>query len=326
VPNPTHRLDPFEDTLRNAWAAVTLVKVTLSMPQKNAGDAATARNLKARPVQLKDGRRLCVVECYATRETTQNHVPEEGIAILAKAFTQGFERAHVFTTTGDFQFRRERSGQVSVRATRPTFVAAPSLAHDRSKQGREALACEPFLQRLGVTLADGSPRAGMAAKLRQVHRFVEILGHLLADATLDSSRPLQVVDMGAGKGYLTFALAHALRLKGWDARVLGVELRPELVESGNVVARDLGFEHLRFVAGAIGEWQPEGALDVLVALHACDTATDDALKRAVTAGADHIAVVPCCQAEVARQLAAAPRSGPCHRGSHEGGFAAGAAR
>ena len=302
MPNPTHRLDPFEETLRNAWAAVTLVKVTLSMPQKEAAEAATARNLKARPVQLKDGRRLCIVECHATRETTQNYVSEEGIALLVKAFIQGFERAHVFTTTGDFQFRRERSGQISVRSTRPTFVAAPSLAHDRSKQGREALACEPFLQRLGVTLADGSPRAGMAAKLRQVHRFVEILGHLLADATLDSSRPLQVVDMGAGKGYLTFALAHALRLKGWDARVVGVELRPELVDSGNVVARDLGFEHLRFVAGAIGEWQPEGALDVLVALHACDTATDDALFQGVQAGASLLLSSPCCHRELRPQM------------------------
>jgi 2-polyprenyl-3-methyl-5-hydroxy-6-metoxy-1,4-benzoquinol methylase len=142
----------------------------------------------------------------------------------------------------------------------------------------------------------------MAAKLRQVHRFVEILGHLLADATLDSSRPLQVVDMGAGKGYLTFALAHALRLKGWDARVLGVELRPELVESGNVVARDLGFEHLRFVAGAIGEWQPEGALDVLVALHACDTATDDALFQGVQAGAALLLSSPCCHRELRPQM------------------------
>ncbi len=295
----THRLEPFEETLRNALAAVTLVKVTLSMPQK---DAAGVRNLKARPVQLKDGRRLCVVECYATRETTQNHGPEAGIALLVQAFAQTFERAHVFTTAGDFQFRRERSGELSVRATRPAFAVAPSLAHDRSKQGREALACEPFLQRLGVTTPDGSPRAGMAAKLRQVHRFVEILGHLLADAPLDPTRPLHVADMGAGKGYLTFALAHALRAKGWDARVTGVELRPELVESGNLAARDLGFEQLRFVAGAIGEWQPEGALDVLVALHACDTATDDALFQGVQAGASLLLSSPCCHRELRPQM------------------------
>ena len=310
VPSAPDRLELFESTLRNASAAATLVKVTLSMPSK---DHPGLRNLKARPVQLKDGRRLCVVECHATRETTQNHQTEEGVARLIQAFSQTFERAHVFTTAGDFQFRRERSGQVSVRGMRPVFSVAGDLAHDRSKKGKESLACEPFLQRLGVTNADGSPRPGMAAKLRQVHRFVEILGHLLAEISWDATRPIRVADMGAGKGYLTFALAHAFRSKGWDARVTGVELREELVEKGNLAARELGFEHLQFVSGSIGQWKPEGALDVLVGLHACDTATDDALYQGVQAGAALILTSPCCHRELRRQIRLPETLGPVGR-------------
>jgi len=299
VTTAAHRVSLFEETLRNAWAATTLVKITLSLPSDST---SSLRNLKARPVLIKGVRRLCIVECYATRETTQNPAHEVGIAQLALAFSETFERAHVFTTAGDFQFRRDRSGRITMRSMRPAFSVEPDLAHDRSKLGRETLAGEAFLQRLGVSNADGSPKAGMAAKLRQVYRFVEILGHLLENVALDKGRPLEVVDMGAGKGYLTFALAYALKSRGWHARVTGVELRSELVENGNQVARDLGFEHLRFVAGAIGEWQPEGALDVLVALHACDTATDDALYQGIKAGASLILSSPCCHKEIRPQL------------------------
>lgn len=287
--------------LSNAWESATLVKLTLSDPS-DASEAAAPRKLKGRPVELKEGRRLCIVECFRTREVTRNYPLQEGLLVLANAFAERYERAHLFTTTGDFQFRRERSGRVSVRASRPAFTQAPDLAHDRRNEHQDSLARAPFLQRLGVTNSDGSPRPGMAGKLRQVQRFVEILGHLLKDWRWDPSRKLEVADMGAGKGYLTFALAHAFRERAWPAHVVGVEVREELVEKGNAAARELGFSELEFVSGTIGQWKSQGPLDVLVALHACNTATDEALFQGVQAGAALLVTSPCCHQEIRPQL------------------------
>jgi len=292
----------FYSKLRNAWEAATFVKLTLSAPEADV-ETASPRKLKARPVELKDGRRLCLVEAFQTREVTRNHPPQEGLKLLAEAFATGFSRAHLFTTTGDFQFRRESSGQISVRASRPAFTQGPDLGHDKQRQpAQDALARAPFLQRLGVTNSEGAPRPGMAGKLRQVQRFVEILGHLLEDWGWDASRVLQVVDMGAGKGYLTFALAYTFQQRGWEAVVTGVEVRPELVENANTAARELGFSSLHFVAGSIGQWQPPGPVDVLVALHACNTATDDALFQGIQSGAGLLVTSPCCHQEVRPQM------------------------
>jgi hypothetical protein len=110
--------------------------------------------------------------------------------------------------------------------------------------------------------------------------------------------------MGAGKGYLTFAMARAFAARGWEACIVGVEARTELVESGNALAAELGFANLSFAQGMIGDWVPADGLDVLVALHACDTATDDALFHGIKAGARLILTSPCCHKEVRAQLVA----------------------
>lgn len=301
MPYPSQAEDVFLSKLRNVWEADSFVKLTLSDPVSS--DVASAvRKIKARIVELKEGRKVSVVECFQTREVTKNYPLQEAVHVLAGAFAKGFLRAHLFTTTGDFQFRREASGKVSVRSARPSFTQTPDFSHDKRNVAQDALARAPFLQRLGVTNVDGLPRPGMAGKLRQVQRFVEILGHLLEDAGWNHSRPLRVADMGAGKGYLTFALAHAFRERGWKAEVVGVEVRSELVENANIAAQDLGYSEVEFVAGSIGQWRPGGPLDILVALHACNTATDEALFLGLQSGAELLVTSPCCHQEVRPQM------------------------
>jgi SAM-dependent methyltransferase len=146
----------------------------------------------------------------------------------------------------------------------------------------------------------------MAGKLRQIQRFVEILGHLVDDSPLRERKELRVVDMAAGKGYLTFAAAEFFRQRGVDAKVTGVETRADLVELTNRVAQEQGFERFGFVRGSIGEFVPSGAVDVLIALHACDTATDDALALAVRSGAALVLAAPCCHKEIRLQLQPPP--------------------
>jgi SAM-dependent methyltransferase len=134
-----------------------------------------------------------------------------------------------------------------------------------------------------------------------------LLGHLLDDSPLlRERRDLRVVDMGSGKGYLTFAAHAFLRSRGIAADVTGVEVREDLALFTERTARELGCEGLRFVCDSIGEFQPPESLDILIALHACDTATDDALHQGLQAGAALLVAAPCCHKEIRAQLQSPP--------------------
>lgn len=301
--------------LAEAWEKNALVKIVLSAPRTPSAGAG-ARNplrIKARPVRLRTGWKLSVVTCFARSEETKNSEITPGFEALADAFATRWAEAHVFTLAGDFRLRRDPQGRERIQRMRPAFTQMPEPVHDKPKPAREEIALEPFLQHLGVTQGDGKPRAAMAGKLRQITRFVELLGHLFEACGWSAQGPgrtLQIADMGAGKGYLTFALAAMLRSRGWPARIVGVEMQPGLVEQGNALAAVLGFSELRFEAGSIESWVPPGGLDVLVALHACDTATDDALFQGIRSGATLLVTSPCCHKELRPQLRPPPELAP----------------
>ena len=289
--------DRFLEKLRACLEGGTFVKLTLS---QSADASAQLRNLYARVVELREGRRVSCVWRHATRDVTKNFPPEEAIERIAEMLGGEFERAHLFTITGDWQWRA--GGRL--KASRAAFTQLPPPEHDREKP-RAIPAQSGFLRALGVTNADGQPRPGMADKLRQIERFTELLGHLVDDSLLRDRREIRVVDMGAGKGYLTFATCAFFRARGVAVNVTGIELRAELVDLANGVAKDAGFDELRFERGAIGAVAVD-ACDVLIALHACDTATDDALHEGIRAGASLIVAAPCCHQELRPQIVPPP--------------------
>ncbi|MEO6741885.1 MAG: SAM-dependent methyltransferase [Chthoniobacteraceae bacterium] len=289
-------MDRFFEKLSASLAGGTFVKVTLSR-RRGKGDL---RNVYGRLVELKSGAALSFTLRYATRDVTRNEAPESAPRVLGKWLEEDFEEAHLFTTTGDWKLRATHDGVWSMKAARPVFSAALPASHDRPKV--RALANAPFLAKLGVTAADGTARAGMADKLRQVERFVEILGHLVDGCALREAKSVRVCDMGAGKGYLTFATHEFFRVRGVAAEVTGVEQRADLVGLTNGIATEQKCEGLLFCEGSIGAFTLPENLDVLIALHACDTATDDALAAGVRAGAKLIVVAPCCQKEVRREF------------------------
>ncbi len=304
MPPPSAR-ERFLDLLRSAVRDGTLVKLTLG---KHRGADATLKNVFVRPVALKSGPHLACVWRHATRDITKNHPPAGALAQLEPLIGGDFLDAHLFTTTQNAQLESQPDGEARLKLSQvaPQAAAAISLSpagaasHDRVKS-HVIRADAPWLRALGVTNDRGQPREGMADKFRQIQKFSELLQHLLADATLPHDRPLTVVDMGSGKGYLTFAIAELL---GERAQVRGIEARPELVELCNRVARDHGLApRLTFSPGSIAD-TPLEACDVLIALHACDTATDDALARGIAAGAGLLVVAPCCQKELRPQLTA----------------------
>jgi hypothetical protein len=233
-----------------------------------------------------------------------------------------FRAANVFTT-GQSALLELRDGQKPrLVIGQPRHVAAPEATHDRAKNRLVDPKRSPWLHALGVTTAEGRVCAGMEAKFRQINKFVEILQPLAARTTraradsvppegivigkTQAARSLTLVDMGCGKAYLTFAAYDLLRRAGWDElSVRGIDARPELVGLCRRTALECGFDGLEFEAGTI-ESTSLDRVDVLVALHACDTATDDAIAKGVQAGASLILVAPCCHKELRPQLRPPP--------------------
>ena len=293
-------LGRFLDKLRASLEEQTFVKITLSCGRGESG----LRNVYGRLVELKAGTMVSFTLRHANRDVTRNEAPADAPRVIEKWLGADFGEAHLFTTTGDWKLRAEHGGEWKLKAARAIFSAALPTTHDRPKV--RALANAPFLAKLGVTSPEGTARAGMADKLRQVERFVEILGHLVDGSALREAKSVRVCDMGAGKGYLTFATHEFFRVRGVAAEVTGVEQRADLIELTNRIATELKCDGLRFSEGAIGAFTLPENLDVLIALHACDTATDDALAAGVRAGAKLIVAAPCCQKEVRREFSPPP--------------------
>jgi hypothetical protein len=298
----------FLGLVKNAAETGTLVKLTLG---KYRGADDTLKNIFVRPVALKAGPHLAFVWRHATRDITKNHPAVEALALLESLVGKDFLDSHLFTSTQTAQLECSPTGEARLRVKTvvvpenpadPSTAVAAESAHDRTKS-HLIPADAPWLRALGVTNDRGQPREGMADKFRQIQKFTELVSHLISEATLPSNRTLTVVDMGSGKGYLTFAIATLL---GERSRVRGIESRAELAELCNRVAREHapGLQ-LSFDAGTIAD-ATLSSCDILLALHACDTATDDALARGIAAGAALLVVSPCCQKELRSQLTPPP--------------------
>ena len=299
----------FIGLLRAAAGDGTLVKLTLGKPRTGTAEPSL-QNLFARPVTLKSGPHLSLVWRHATRDITKNFSPAGALAQIEPLIGTTFLDAHLVTPAQTAQLETGDDGRSRLRVK--NLSSAPATAdktHDRAK-AHLIPAHAPWLRALGVTDERGRPRTGMADKFRQIEKFAELLTHLLAETNLPDDRELSVTDMGSGKGYLTFATA---ALFGPRARIRGIECRSELVELCNRVARETNFSNLEFITGDITGATLPGRLDVLIALHACDTATDDALARGIAAGAALLVVAPCCQKELRPQLAAPPVLAPALR-------------
>ncbi|MDT5294583.1 MAG: hypothetical protein QOJ76_1463 [Acidobacteriota bacterium] len=290
----------FFAALDESLAGGCFVKLTLA---KYRGPEADLKNVYVRTVALKGGERLSFLYRYKTRDAVKNHTLPAGAALVRELLGAEFSSGHLFTAKEDLQLEFNRRGGTRLVAHRPTFAAAaPTHAHDRRKRRAIETAGSVYLPALGVTNERGEVRPAMGDKFRQINRFVEIIAGLHAASPLAAREELSVVDMGAGKGYLTFAVYDYFNnVLGLRADVAGVEARPELVALCNDIARRAGFDRLSFRPGFIQDLDLPRT-DLLIALHACDTATDDAIHKGIDAGASVIVTAPCCHKEVRPQI------------------------
>ncbi len=287
----------FLASLRGCLDDETFIKLSLG---KSRGKEV-ARKVRITLVAIQDTFQLRFLFQFTSRDITENHSIELGCKKIASLIGQDYMSANLFMTDSDLSLLYNKRGQTSLHQTKVATREKPSVDHNRKKNHVVELG-KDFLVHLDVTSASGQLKPTMASKFKQINRFVEIVDDLVRESTLADAQGIRVIDIGSGKGYLTFAVYDYFSTKRQkDITIIGVEIRPELVELCNQIAKRLEFHQLRFQAGQASQIEL-GDFDLIIALHACNTATDDAIFRGVAAKAAMIICAPCCQHEIAPQL------------------------
>lgn len=275
---------------------------------KYRGELLDLRQLLVRPVVLRGELQLSFVWRHSTRDITKNLTLTAGTAQVLQLLEHDFQHAHLHTSDAVYQLsisKKGRSHLVSRAVVPDEMLTASSkgdaTSHDRAKNRYVNLA-SPWLTALGVTDAQRQLIPSMSRKWKQINKFVEVFSHAFDSSALLHQQTVKVVDFGAGKGYLTFALHDHLRTqRGLQADVTGVELRIDLVRLCNAAIKSCRLEGLNFSEGDV-RTAPLPAVDVMIALHACDVATDYAIHSGIRAGAAIIMCSPCCHKQIRPQL------------------------
>ena len=304
--------DPVEElvaVIRDSINDQTFQKLTLGKFQTrppspaDAGlrrdELATVQHVYVRIVDLKTGPHLSFVYRYPNQDITKNSPIQEGIEIITRWLRSSCRSATLLTSKARQQLLFSRRGKPRLFSQDSPSLPATDRSHDREKV--RLLRDERALELLGVIDSEGRPRAQMGNKYRQVHHFIEALAPILKGTS--PGETLHIADMGCGKGYLTFALHQFFRENGLSPTTVGVEKRSALVKSANAIAGRLEDDSIRFIQGEINDVDVK-PIDILIALHACDTATDDAIYRGIQEDCRWIVVSPCCQHELRPQITA----------------------
>ncbi|HET6387893.1 SAM-dependent methyltransferase [Hyphomicrobium sp.] len=287
----------FMTALSSALNDGSFAKLTLGK-FRGPGEASKA---VATLVMLKDAPHLKVVTSFPRKDETKTYKIEEGLRAIGSLIGDTYMSATLFSTARDVRLDYSRKGVPHLAVGKATLKSAQPAAHDRKKDYLVP-PDRPYLKALQVADSEGRIKPSMQGKYRQICRFIELADDLIKDSELRGDAPLTVIDIGSGKGYLTFAFYdHVTTQMGRRCQMTGIEMRPELVDLCNRLARDLDFDGLSFVAEEASRASPPRA-DIIIALHACDTATDDAMALGVRGKASLILSAPCCQHEIAPQV------------------------
>lgn len=280
----------------------SFIKLSLG---KYRGSEEALNKISVRVLEVKGQPHLSFVYHYQTKDVTKNFSFAEGQtkiqSYLDQSQGESFKSAHLRLQTEEVQLAFNKKNQPSIHVQKTTETVVATKAHDREKF-RYIDINRPFLKGLGVTDANYQLIPAMSRKWKQINKFIEVFQHAFESLKLPKSHPVHVVDFGAGKGYLTFAIHDFLReTLGYTADVTGVELRSDLVKLCSNVIDHLSLQGLAFYQGDVRSYHPE-AVDVMIALHACDVATDYALHTGIRLGASIIMCAPCCHKQVRPQI------------------------
>ncbi|MNB67412.1 Methyltransferase domain protein [compost metagenome] len=278
----------------------SLITGTLSQLRRKEG--ATFSKVVVKPVQLKNGMHYQFAY-YTTTQVEHKNIPAESAGQeLEMLLTDIFRQGLLCTADADYQVLLSKKGKATVLKKPATKQPAADLSHNRKKRYvLEDGEPVPFLIELGIMNESGKVLAKKYDKFRQINRFLEMVEDVLP--SLPQGRPLTIVDFGCGKSYLTFALYHYLAVAaGRELSIVGLDLKADVIAHCSALAERLGYDKLQFLVGDIADYTGLDQVDMVVTLHACDTATDAALEKAVRWGASVILSVPCCQHELFAQI------------------------
>jgi hypothetical protein len=297
----------FIEDMCSAFTADNLERLVLS---KYKGAEADLQRVSIRPVHIKDQKCLSFVYEYATQHITKNFSLNDARLQLEASIAIDFHNAHMITDDWETQLSVSKKGKLLINKSRnknhnqassKADKETTELAHNRNKL-RYVQQYRPYLRELGITDAQGKIIPAMSRKWKQINKFIEVLSTAIQQTGLDKRNQLHIADFGSGKAYLTFAvhdyLTDNLHI---DTQVTGVELRQGLVDLCNQTAQKLSLKGIKFEQGDVQHFSAQ-AINIMIALHACDTATDYALHMGIRTGADIIMCSPCCHKQIRPQL------------------------
>ncbi len=293
-----NHLHQYINILKKSFNENTFVKLSLS---NYKGQIPDLKNCYVKRIQIKQEEKLSVTYRYKTKDIVKNYSHQDGIAVIEDFLTQEeFRNSTIFTIINDTLFEINNTSKTTLKTIKPTYTEIPSLEHNHQKNRIITANNKTYLHLLNITDVNGNVHKNTQDKYKQINRYIELLSPLITQ--LPKHKQLHVADMGSGKGYLTFALYDYLStVLNLNAHITGVEYRKDLVDLCNDIAKKSKFEHLKFKEGTIESYNND-VINILIALHACDTATDDAIYKGITANADLIVVAPCCHKQIRREI------------------------
>ena len=277
---------------------IEFVQAVLSNPRKKEG----ILKVKVRPIEKK-GNLFFQLESFTKTQAFHENLDPISARDRLLEYMEEFRQMQASTVHMNYTVLVSKKGKVTIQKKASKGSVRPvELSHNRSKKYilEEGIPV-PFLQDLGVMTKDGKIVHSRFDKFRQINRFLEFIEDILPK--LEKDREITILDFGCGKSYLTFAMYYYLHvLKEYDIRIIGLDLKSDVIHHCNELSRKYGYDKLEFLVGDIADYEGVREVDMVVTLHACDTATDYALAKAVSWGADVILSVPCCQHELNGQM------------------------
>jgi hypothetical protein len=290
------KLSEFLASIKEALNAGSLIKVTLA---NYKGAEPDLKNIYFRLAEIKRETKLSFTYRYKTRDIVKNYSLEEGLAVLDAQLDNGFQSASLFSSTMDLVLQRQAQGWV-LKKLQPSMSLTGDLSHDKQKNRKITTVGKQYLVDLKLTDNQGNVFQHAQDKYKQINQYIEILSPIIKSLPVGSIQ--KVADMGSGKGYLTFALYDYLKNElQQDVEITGVEYRQDLVDLCNGISKSSDFGDLHFQQGTIDAYHAD-RIDMLIALHACDTATDDAIYKGIEAGATLIVTAPCCHKQIRKEI------------------------
>ena len=329
-------MQKFINKLESSLKDGSFVKLTLSKPRVEAHGRASSdeykdlRNVYVKPIILRNEKMYSFTYRYERRDETKNYDAKQSLEVITKLISEIFLNASLFTLTEDVTLLISKKGKSTVMTKAVKEQREQNVEHDKIKN-RLINPENPWWFKLGLTTRDGKVTADMQHKFKQICKYVEIVDGVMKNVKFDGK--IRIADMGAGKGYLTFALYEYLTQKcKYDIQMEGVEIRPDLVMKINEIIKESEMKDFRFVESSIEDYdcqqtsdnsqqtssnfsdsQPynfsdsqifrfSDSIDVLIALHACNTATDDAIIKGIESNAKLIICAPCCHKQIRQEM------------------------